>query len=226
VIMTSPELRVAMDARPGPPVQLDLPLETANLLPAELYARLARLSPLTRLGTPTVWEAVATAVIRQVVHRDQAKASFRRVCEMFGEPVLVAGNVRHAFPSKEAVVSVGVQELRGASVGFKARTLCTLARWCLDTREHLDADELRTALLGIRGIGPWTASVAVCDRFSDFTFYPVDDLAVRAHARLRWPHHAWPKHPAEFAEAWRQQTAPYSAQITAFVLADAVLSEP
>ncbi len=66
--------------------------------------------------------------------------------------------------------------------------------------------------------------MTVCDRFCDFSFYPVEDLAVRAHARALWPR-AWPDAPAAFARAWRAMTDPYTAAVTAFVLAESVLSE-
>ena len=162
--------------------------------------------------------------MRQVVHRDQARAAFERLSVAFGSPALVGGEVRHAFPGAERVLSVSDQQLRGCGIGFKAKTLRALATWCIDAREHLDARELYEALLGVAGIGPWTAAVTVCDRFCDFGFYPVEDLAVRAHARALWPR-KWPDAPATFARVWRAATAPHTAAVTAFLLAESVLSE-
>jgi len=178
-----------------------------------------------RVATPTVWEATATAVIRQVVHRDQARAAFARLCAGFGTPFLVGGHVRHSIPSPDQILAQSDEDLRAVGIGFKARTLRTLAEWCLDAREHLAAQQLYDVLLGVRGVGPWTASVAVCDRFSDFSFYPVDDLAVRAHARALWPDPRWPESPKQFAREWRAATAPYTAELTAFVMAEAILSD-
>lgn len=206
------------------PTRLRLPANADVVLPQSLFVRLQRLSPLLRVPSPTVWEAAATAVIRQVVHRDQAKLAFARVCELFGPSVLIAGEPRHGFPTAEAIAEIGPEPLRAAGVGFKARTLATLADWCLDAHEHLDAQELHAGLLGVRGIGPWTAAVTVCDRFSEFDYYPVDDLAVRAHARAGWPERRWPTSASAFAREWRAVTAPFTAEVTAFLLADAVLS--
>lgn len=203
--------------------ELCLQPDAASLLPPPLQQRLKAFTPLLRVGTPTVWEAAATAVVRQVVHRDQARAAFARLSRSFGTPALVGGQVRHAFPTAETVVALSEEQLRSCGIGFKARTLRTLANWCLDRREHLAANELHDTLLGVPGIGPWTASVVVCDRFSDFAFYPVDDLAVRARVRALWARD-WPPVPAKFAVEWRAATAPHTAAITAFVLAEAVLS--
>lgn len=223
-LLTSPELHVAGDAGHPRPDELRLPPEVARLLPSPLARRLAARTPLLRLGTTTVWEAAATAVVRQVVHRDQARAAFERLSVAFGSPALVGGHVRHTFPTAEQLLAVSDEQLRGCGIGFKARTLRTLATWCLDVREHLDADELHEQLQSVAGIGPWTSAVTVCDRFSDFRFYPVEDLAVRAHARAHWPR-KWPDAPAAFAREWRAATAPHTAAVTAFLLAESVLSE-
>jgi DNA-3-methyladenine glycosylase II len=222
-LLTSPDLQAA-GAQAHPRLhELRLPTEALALLPPSLARRLVAW-PLLRMGTPTVWEAAATAVVRQVVHRDQARAAFERLSVGFGDPALVGGEVRHAFPTAEQVLSVSDGRLRSCGIGFKARTLRTLATWCLDAREQLDAQELYEALLGVAGVGPWTAAVSVCDRFCDFGFYPVEDLAVRAHARALWPR-TWPDAPAAFACEWRAATAPHTAAVTAFVLAESVLSE-
>lgn len=223
LVLTSPGIEVATGGL-RQPTTIRLPEGAHAVLPAGLASRLSRMSPLVRVPTPSVWEAAATAVIRQVVHRDQARAAFIRICTLFGPRVLIGGQARSGFPTADAIASVGADAIRVAGIGFKARTLETLAAWCLDTREHLGADELHEALLDLRGIGPWTAAVAVCDRFSDFARYPVDDLAVRSHARACWPERRWPEHPSAFAREWRAATAPYTGEITAFVLAIGALS--
>lgn len=223
-LLTSPDLQAAgVQARPHLN-ELRLPAEALALLPPPLGRRLVAWAPLLRMSTPTVWEAAATAVVRQVVHRDQARAAFERLSIAFGSTALVGGEVRHAFPTAEQVLSVSDARLRSCGIGFKARTLRSLATWCLDAREHLDAQELHDTLLGVAGVGPWTAAVTVCDRFCDFGFYPVEDLAVRAHARASWPR-PWPDAPAAFAREWRAATAPHTAAVTAFALAESVLSK-
>jgi DNA-3-methyladenine glycosylase II len=222
-ILTSPGLRAAT---PAPELdRLSLPAAAANVIPRGLYRRLAARTSLARLRTPTVWEAAATATIRQVVRREQARVSFDRVCEALGACALLDGHARHAFPTAEMVIDAGESRLRATGVGFKARTLISLAEWSLDPHEHLDRHGLHEALLRVRGIGPWSASVAVCDVFSDYGFYPVEDLAIRSHAHARWPRR-WPASPQAFAREWRARTAPHTAPITAFLIGDAVLSAP
>ncbi len=221
-ILTSP--RLATRPRALRFEHLCLPKDTKRILPNDVYRRLTACSPLVRLSTPTVWEAAATAVIRQVVHRNQARVSFQRICERFGATTLIDGHLRYAFPTAETIVTTSESQLRETGIGFKARTLQTLAAWASDANEHLAADEMYEALTSLRGVGDWTASVTLCDFFSDFRYYPVEDLAVRAQVRALWPRRRWPSAPLDFADAWRSITAPYTDIVTAFVLADALLS--
>lgn len=221
-ILTSPGLSAGQQTSPSH--GLALPPAAKGVLPRTLYEQLAIHSPIMRLPTPTVWEAAGTAVIRQVVHRDQARVSFQKVCESLGSTVLLGGEVRYAFPTAERVISAGEGPLRAIGIGFKARTLLALAEWSLDSHEHLGPPDLYEALKRVRGVGPWTASVAVCDVCSDYGFYPVEDLAIRAYARNRWGGHPWPESPAAFAREWRAVTHPHTAEITAFMIADAILS--
>jgi uncharacterized protein YjeT (DUF2065 family) len=223
-LLTSPDLHAIGKEGNQQLRELHLPQTIEELLPPQLARRLLARTPLLRQGTLKVWEAAATGVVRQVIHRDQARAAFERMSVAFGSVALVGGQVRHAFPTAEQVLCLSDEQLRGCGIGFKAKTLRALATWCLDAREHLDADDLYGELLRVSGIGPWTAAVAVCDRFCDFSFYPVEDLAVRAHARAKWPRN-WPDTPADFAREWRAATAPHTAAVTAFLLADSVLSD-
>jgi DNA-3-methyladenine glycosylase II len=45
----------------------------------ELAGPLRRLGPVARFANPSLWDAIATAVIRQVVRADQARAQYRVV---------------------------------------------------------------------------------------------------------------------------------------------------
>ncbi len=221
-ILTSPQ--IAGSAARQAPDQLCLTVGARRLLPTDLSRRLASRSPLLRLSTPTVWEAAATAVIRQVVHRNQARVVFDRVCDAFGPTVVLDGRPRYGFPTPESIVGAGEARLRETGMGFKATTLRNLAEWSIGRDRSARGTTLYGELIGVRGIGTWTASITMMDSFSDFEYYPVEDLAVRAHARAMWPERRWPAKPKEFADAWRTATAPHTAVITAFVLADAVLS--
>jgi DNA-3-methyladenine glycosylase II len=203
---------------------LILPAAAAKVLPPDLYTRLALYSPLCRAPTPTIWEAAATAVIRQVVHRDHARVVFHRLCAAIGQPATLDGRIRHAFPTAHEVLAAGDAELRKTGMGFKAATLLRLARWASEGHDQLPSDELYTALTSVRGIGRWTASVALCDARSDFSYYPIDDLAVRAQARASWASAEWPDDAGAFADAWSAATAPHTPAITGFVLAYGVLS--
>lgn len=199
--------------------RLWLPRSTRELIPEALYKQLAAISPIVRVPTRTVWEAAATAIVRQVIHRDQARIVFSRMCAALGEPVKFDGTDVSVFPDHETIAACSDARLRSTGVGFKARTLKTLAEWYDPAVDKLGVDEIHAELLSLRGVGPWTASVAVCDLFSDFSRYPIDDLAVRAQVAALWPDRAWADGPGEFAAEWQSATEPHTAVLTAFVLA-------
>lgn len=199
--------------------RLWLPRSTRELIPEAAYKQLAAISPIVRVPTRTVWEAAATAIVRQVIHRDQARVVFSRMCAALGETVSYDGTEVCVFPDHETIAACTDAQLRSTGVGFKAKTLKTLAEWYDPAVDQLGVDEIHAELLRLRGVGPWTASVAVCDLFSDFSRYPIDDLAVRAQVAALWPARSWADGPGEFASEWQRATEPHTAVLTAFVLA-------
>lgn len=166
-----------------------------------------------RLATPTVWEAVAAAVVRQVIRADQARLLYQR---------LLGSN--EAFPSPATVVKLGEAHFRTLGMGFKARTLLRIAEEFLHHEMPAapsgNPDELLAVLQRTPGIGPWTAQVACSDHLNAWEYYPMSDLAVRTWAQ-RLTDIPWPARPDEFEKRWRSRTAPHTATATAHLLSRA-----
>jgi DNA-3-methyladenine glycosylase II len=69
-------------------------------------------------------------------------------------------------------------------------------------------------LPSIKGIGQWTAHVALCDWLADWSSYPFEDLAVRTWAGKRWHAVPWPQDKRQFAALWQEINGVYTGIIT------------
>ncbi|HUU73722.1 MAG TPA: 3-methyladenine DNA glycosylase 2 [Burkholderiales bacterium] len=134
--------------------------------------------------TPTPFEAVAWAIVGQLISVSAAVSIRRRLIQ--------AAGVQHStgiwcFPDATKVVEVGEEALLGA--GFsrtKANSLVTLAKLIDDGTLPVDewiaspvVDDIREQLLAIRGIGPWTVSYVLLRGFGFLDGSLHGDVAVR-----------------------------------------------
>ena len=125
----------------------------------------------------------------------------------FGTAYKFDGHLVHAFPTPQRLATVTAQELVRLGMGFKAKTIVRLAR---ELRKHLPenaewrapAAELIEQLCAVKGVGSWTARVAVADFRGDWSQYPFGDLAVRKWAKQYLPEMRFPKDPPAFHDKW------------------------
>jgi hypothetical protein len=184
-------------------------------VPAALRAGLAGLGPVLRLSAPSLWDAVTTAVLRQIVRADQARALYRRWCQSYGVPVTSGGRTRYLVPSPERVLGLADEEF--AAVGAKLHrpklraAADAILRHGQEWERLAPAALIAGALITIPGIGPWTAHAAAADFTGDFAVYPHSDLAVRTWAARIAPSCDWPlgdKSGKAFEKEWRRITGP------------------
>ncbi len=135
-----------------------------------------RLAPLVRtapgIRVPGVWDAfegAVRAILGQQVSVARARILAQTLCEMFGDG---------AFPGPAAladadVAAIGMPGTRGRAVSALAQRVCGVG----DSWLH-DPAALRSALLGIRGIGPWTAEYAAMRIARDADAFPDADWGV------------------------------------------------
>jgi len=134
---------------------------------------------------PTLWEACVNAIVFQQVSLSAASSIATRMIMALGLPVKYGDIELHAFPSAERLRVADDDILRAA--GLSANKLATLRRVAdallsgeldeamLEERPSADASEI---LCGIKGIGPWTATVILLRGLGRLDVFPMNDSSV------------------------------------------------
>ncbi|WP_329520058.1 hypothetical protein [Spirillospora sp. NBC_01491] len=175
-----------------------------------------------RWRNPSLWDAIATAIVRQVIRADQARIQHRRLRRTFGPRLDTPQGPIHALPTPETVAGLSRDDLADIGMAFKAAPLRNAA---LAYIEHgvkwaeLPGGRLVEELQTVPRIGPWTAGAAAADHLHDWSLYPYSDLAVRTWAKTAAPDVDWPTDEQRFAERWRAITGDQLGPITLFTLA-------
>jgi 3-methyladenine DNA glycosylase/8-oxoguanine DNA glycosylase len=128
--------------------------------------------------TRNVFEALVVTVLQQLVTWQEAATAWRRICRALGEPAPGPAELRLP-PTPQALRAAGIARLHAFGVGLKqARTLMEVAfsARALQRAADLPTDKALTLLQYIRGIGPWTANLAMGDRLGRPEPLPVGDF--------------------------------------------------
>lgn len=189
-----------------PPV-LDLVDPVVLNGPTEIATPLRDAGCVARLANPDLWDALATAIVRQVIQARQARKLYRRFCHEHGDKVSTPVGRTWLFPSPQTVLALPDEEYTRLGMAFKRRPLQAAAQAYLDHGHRwseLDPGTLIEAVQAVPRIGPWTAGAAVADATNDYSLYPFADLAVRTWAKRLTPGRTWPDTEPEFAVAWQR----------------------
>jgi DNA-3-methyladenine glycosylase II len=146
----------------------------------ELVPRLAGFRPPL---VPDPFEALVTSITAQQVSLFSAVAVRSRLIARFGEQ----GGVAYAFPTRARLARADETEL--VALGFsrrKAEYVVALARADLDLDglAALPDDDVREAIVELRGLGPWTAEWFLARHLGRPRAWPSGDLALRKAAAL------------------------------------------
>ncbi|HEY3514620.1 MAG TPA: hypothetical protein VGL36_35900 [Kribbella sp.] len=223
--------REAQRADPPPVVDVVDPKAAAELF-GPLGVALAAAGPVARVRNCDLWDAIGTAINRQVVTAGQARATHQLFCTTFGEQVLTPAGVMFLFPSAERVAELADEDFDGLGMKFKRPILRAAADAYLANKTRwveLAPAELVAALRNVYRVGPWTAGAAAADWSNDFTQYPYYDMAVRHWARSAAPGLDWPDTDATFGPLWRSEAGDHLSALTLLTLAQGgarVTSEP
>lgn len=129
--------------------------------------------------TPSVFLALAEAIVHQQLHAKAAATIFARVCALFPRA--------HEGPTPEQVLRASDQRLRAAGLSrSKLLSLRDLARRAKERAiptlaevHRLEDEAIIERLTEVRGIGRWTAEMLLMFRLGRPDVLPVDDYGIR-----------------------------------------------
>lgn len=189
----------------------------------QLAGALDRLGTVARFRNADLWDAIGTAIIRQVIRAGQSKKLHRAFCESYGERVaLPDGDSYPLFPSPEAILDLTGEQFASIGMAFKRRPLVAAAEAYLEHGEKwrdLSAHALIDELQIVPRIGVWTAQATVADWSNDWALYPYTDLAVRTWATRAASSYEWPTDEPTFGATWRALAGDQLSTITLLTLA-------
>jgi DNA-3-methyladenine glycosylase II len=134
---------------------------------------------------PTLWEACVNAILFQQVSLAAASSISRRLILALGQRVASGQTALYSFPDAGRLRVADDGVLRAA--GVSANKLATLRRvadalesGALDeaTLEALPSPAAIAVLRGIKGIGPWTATIILLRGLGRLDVFPMNDSSV------------------------------------------------
>jgi DNA-3-methyladenine glycosylase II len=164
-------------------------------------------------GSLTLFEALVGAVLTQQVNLAFAFSIRAALVDAFGARATVAGREWRAFPTPERIAREDEATLRGfrmtnAKAGTIARLARAFAEGALDEEKlaALPDEDAIAELVRWKGVGRWTAEVALLRGLGRLDIFPAGDLAVLKRLALGWLGARAPVGEAEvraFSERWR-----------------------
>jgi len=137
---------------------------------------------------PTLWEACVNAVVFQQVSLVAASAILRRVVTALSTPVMAQSATPSELPGVETFQAAPDGVLRAA--GLSENKLATLRRiadalasGALDeaTLQRCSSNEALALLRGIKGVGPWTATLILLRGLARLDVFPMNDTSVASN---------------------------------------------
>ncbi len=159
---------------------------------ARLNALAARFRGMRPPCFPTVFEAVVNAVACQQLSLDVGIHLLNRLARRFG-PAVPGPVTRYGFPEPDRLAGAQPADLR--ALGFstaKARTIISVAGQAAAGTLDLEAlrgagdDRATGTLLGLPGIGRWSAEYVMLRGLSRYHVLPGDDVGARNNLRRRF----------------------------------------
>ncbi|MGC8667398.1 MAG: DNA-3-methyladenine glycosylase family protein [Chthonomonadales bacterium] len=169
-----------------------------------VLARLMERCPDVRLvpdGKVSHFEALVEAIVYQQLSGGAAERIYSRLQVLFP-----GGRV-----SAEVLASLPEEALRGAGLSqMKVRYLKDLAAHALQSENRLERihelpdDQVEEVLVGLRGIGPWSAHMFLIFRLGRTNVLPYGDLGIRKAIQRAYGLDALPTPTAvrSFGERW------------------------
>lgn len=183
----------------------------------ELGALIRQQPGLRVAQTSSPFEAISWAIIGQQISVTAALNIRRRFIELTGEQ---HPSGLWCYPDAQRVAQVSIDELRSVGLSFnKARAIAQISQLLnsqtLQFPQHVNADnveQLRTELLAITGVGPWTVNYTLMRGFGWLDGSLHGDAAVRRYLQVLLKQDTL---SAKQTEQWLEQFTPWRALVAA-----------
>ena len=239
--VTRPRLAVVLDSPSRAPLRLaGFDAQLRHILCTDLdlrpFYRMAKKDPMLAsmvsrfrglrvTASPTVFEALVTAVLSQQVNLTFAYSIKKALVESFGRWWRRHGRTYYAFPEPRRFAAQSIETMRGFRLSnAKAGTLIRLGEaFASDVTLHalaaLPDEQIVERLTAIKGIGRWSAEIALMRGLARPDTFPAGDLGVVkyvAQGLLGRTGKATEDEMRAFAERWR----PYRGLALAYCYAE------
>ena len=145
-----------------------------------------KLRGLNSSTTPTFFEAVVSSIIEQQISLKAAHSIENRMIKKFGDHVKLSNNTYYIFPNPNKLSKLQLDDLRSCGLSFrKAEYIIDFSKDIINGNINLnDLKNLKTLavvdkLQKIRGIGIWTAELAVLRGLHRLVSLPADDIGIQ-----------------------------------------------
>jgi DNA-3-methyladenine glycosylase II len=144
--------------------------------------------------TPTVFEALVDSIIEQQISLAVARTLEARLTKLFGDSLYIDGQTYYAFPTPERMASATSDQFRSCGLSamkgeYIRNAAEQVAHGELDL-EHLrtirDSGEIIAELTKLKGVGRWTAELAILRGMHRLDAFPADDLGLRRAIAKRY----------------------------------------
>jgi DNA-3-methyladenine glycosylase II len=139
---------------------------------------------------PSLWEAMAHAIVFQQISIHAAASIMRRTIEIASDPVEHAGVRYYPFMSAASLLRTSDAALRAAGLSANKIAHLRSAAEATDSGEitgeiveALASPEAAERLCAVRGIGPWSAAVVLLRGFGRLDVFPMKDSGVARSLR-------------------------------------------
>jgi DNA-3-methyladenine glycosylase II len=145
----------------------------------------SKYSGLRVIGIPDLFEALCWAIMGQQINLTFAYTLKRRLVESYGEYIVWEDQKYWLFPAPERIAKLSIDDLKDLQfTGRKAEYMIEVAKQMYSgnlTKSMLiamDFKDAESALVKIRGIGPWTANYVLMRCLHDPSAFPIQDVGL------------------------------------------------
>ena len=136
--------------------------------------------------TPTFFESIITSIIEQQISLKAARSIENHMIKKYGEKLTLESNTYFAFPTPEILSKLKKEDLRECGLSFrKSEYVIGLSNCIEENKIDLNgfknriASDVISELMKIRGIGRWTAELAVVRGLHRLVTLLADDIGLR-----------------------------------------------